>query len=149
MPPNNKRQTPNTKHTLNKSELLKELSQNTFVTLRPSPVAGIGVFALIDIPKGQRGFFSKDTSEWIKISKEEITALPEHSRFLVENFCLFDEDNYYVPEYGFKMMDLVVYLNHADEPNIMSINEGEDFETLRDIKAGEELFVDYGEIVSE
>jgi SET domain-containing protein len=64
----------------------------------------------------------------------------------VENFCLFDEENYFVPEYGFKMMDLVVYLNHADEPNIRSINEGEDFETLRDIKAGEELFVDYGEI---
>jgi SET domain-containing protein len=29
----------------------------------------------------------------------------------------------------------------------MSINEGEDFEALRNIKAGEELSVDYGEIV--
>jgi SET domain-containing protein len=131
---------------MTKTELLAELSLHTYVTLRPSTIAGIGVFALVDIPKGQRGLFSKDTSEWIKITKEEIAALPEHSRFLVENFCLFDEENYYVPEYGFKMMDLVVYLNHADEPNIMSINEGEDFETLRDIKAGEELFVDYGEI---
>ena len=144
---NNKPQTINI--TLNKSALLKELSENTYVTLRPSSIAGIGVFALIDIPKGQRGLFSRDTSEWIKISKEEIAVLPEHSRFLVENFCLFDEENYFVPEYGFKMMDLVVYLNHADEPNIMSINEGEDFETLREIKAGEELFVDYGEIVEE
>ncbi len=131
---------------MTKTELLSELSHHTFLTLRPSSIAGIGVFALIDIPKGQRGLFSKDTSEWIKISKGEIAALPEHSRFLVENFCLFDEENYFVPEYGFKMMDLVVYLNHADEPNIMSINEGEDFETLREIKAGEELFVDYGEI---
>jgi SET domain-containing protein len=131
---------------MTKTELLAELSHHTFLTLRPSSIAGIGVFALVDIPKGQRGLFSKDTSEWIKITKEEIAALPEHSRFLVENFCLFDEENYYVPEYGFKMMDLVVYLNHADEPNIMSINEGEDFETLREIKVGEELFVDYGEI---
>jgi SET domain-containing protein len=134
---------------LKKLALLKELSENTYITLRPSSIAGIGVFALLDIPKGQRGLFSRDTSEWIKISKEEIASLPEHSRFLVENFCLFDEDNYYVPEYGFKMMDLVVYLNHADVPNMMSINEGEDFETLRDIKAGEELFLDYGEIVDE
>ncbi len=131
---------------MKKSALLKELSENTYVTLRPSSIAGIGVFALVDIPKGQRGLFSRDKSEWIKITKEEIAALPEHSRFLVENFCLFDEENYFVPEYGFKMMDLVVYLNHADEPNVMSINEGEDFETLREIKAGEELFVDYGEI---
>ena len=53
-----------------------------------------------------------------------------------------------MPEYGFKMVDLVIYLNHADEPNIMSINDGEDFEALRDIHEGEELFVDYGEIVN-
>jgi SET domain-containing protein len=31
----------------------------------------------------------------------------------------------------------------------MSINEGDDFEALRDIQAGEELFIDYGEIVDE
>ena len=54
-----------------------------------------------------------------------------------------------MPEYGFKMIDLVIYLNHSDDPNIISINEGENFETLRDIAAGEELFVDYGDIVAE
>jgi SET domain-containing protein len=65
----------------------------------------------------------------------------------VETYCLFDEDFYYVPDYGFKVMDIVIFLNHSEEPNIISINDGEDFETLRDIKAGEELFIDYGEIV--
>jgi SET domain-containing protein len=38
-------------------------------------------------------------------------------------------------------------LNHADIPNIISINDGDYFEAVRDIKAGEELLVDYGEIV--
>ena len=132
---------------MNKADLLKELSQNTFVILRPSAVQGIGVFAIRDISKGQRQLFSQDKSEWIKIPKEEVEKLPEHSRFLVENHCLYDDDNYFVPEYGFKMIDPVIYLNHADIPNIISINEGEDFEALRDIKSGEELFIDYGEIV--
>lgn len=132
---------------MNKADLLKELSQNTFVMLRPSAVQGIGVFAIRDISKGQRQLFSQDKSEWIKIPKEEVEKLPEHSRFLVENHCLYDDDNYFVPEYGFKMIDPVIYLNHADIPNIISINEGEDFEALRDIKSGEELFIDYGEIV--
>ncbi|MBS1743678.1 MAG: SET domain-containing protein [Bacteroidetes bacterium] len=132
---------------MNKEQLLQELRNNTFVTLKPSPVAGIGVFALIDIKKGQRNIFSKDTSEWISISKEEVATLPQHSRALIENFCLFDEENYFVPEYGFKMADLVTYLNHNDQPNIISINDGEDFEAIRDIRAGEELFIDYGEIV--
>ena len=115
--------------------------------LRPSAVEGIGVFAITDIKKGQRRIFSSDQSDWIKIPKAEIEQLPAHSRGLVENHCLFDEENYFVPEYGFKMVDLVIFLNHADQPNIVSINEGEDFEALRDILAGEELFIDYGEIV--
>ncbi len=130
-----------------KERLLKDLQQNTWVALQPSAVAGIGVFALVDIPKGQQGIFSNDTSEWIRISKEEVGALPAHSRFLVENHCLYDEDAYYIPEYGFKMVDLVVYLNHADDPNVASLDEGQDFVALRDIRAGEELFVDYGAIV--
>jgi len=134
---------------MTKEALLNELRNNTFVMLRPSPVQGIGVFAATDIKKGQRNIFSNDKSEWIKITKEEIASLPQHSKAIVENFCLYDEDNYYVPEYGFKMVDLVIYLNHSDEPNIMSINEGEDFEALTDIKAGTELFIDYGEIVDE
>lgn len=133
---------------MTKEKLLNELKKNTFVGLRTSPVAGIGVFALTAIKKGQRGIFSNDKSEWIKLSKEEVAQLPEHSKALIENFCLFDEENYFVPEYGFKMVDLVIYLNHDDNPNVMSINDGEDFEALRDIKVGEELFIDYGEIVN-
>ena len=134
---------------MDKASLLNELANNTFVMLKPSPVQGIGVFAVRDIPLGQRQLFSNDSSEWIKIPKEEVNQLPEHSKFLVENHCLYDEDCYYVPEYGFKMIDPVIYLNHADIPNIQSINDGEDFIALRDIKAGEELFVDYGDIVDE
>jgi SET domain-containing protein len=32
-------------------------------------------------------------------------------------------------------------------PNIISVNDGDYFEALREIKAGEELYLDYGEIV--
>lgn len=132
---------------MNKADLLKELSHHTFVMLKSSPIAGIGVFAIRDIKKGQRDLFSRDTSEWIKITREELAALPESSRYLVENFCLYDEGNYYVPEYGFKMVDLVIYLNHSDAPNVISIDEGAYFEALRDIQAGEELLIDYGSLV--
>jgi uncharacterized protein len=132
---------------VNKEALLNELSNSTFVRLGKSDIAGIGVFAITDIRKGERNIFSDDKSEWIKISKKEISKLPEHSQKLIENFCLYDDDSYYVPEYGFKMMDLVIFLNHSDEPNVISINDGEQFEAIRDIQEGEELFVDYGRIV--
>ena len=132
---------------MDKAALMKELVHNTFAMLKPSPVQGIGVFAIRDMSKGQRNIFSNDKSEWIKISKAEIETLPQHSKAIVENFCLYDAEHYFVPEYGFKMVDLVIYLNHNDNPNIASINEGKDFEALRDIEAGEELFIDYGQIV--
>ena len=132
---------------MNKQALLKQLAESTYVMIKASPVHGIGVFAIKDIPKGTQDIFSQGIGEWIEVSKEEVEALPKHSRDLVENHCLFDEKNYFVPDYGFKLVDLVIYLNHSDVPNVMSINDGERFEAIRDITVGEELFLDYGTIV--
>jgi SET domain-containing protein len=132
-----------------KQTLLHQLQHQTFITLKPSPTHGIGVFALVDIPKGTKNLFSNDTSEWIHLTTEEVESLPVQSKSLIENFCLYDADGYFVPEYGFKMMDLVVYLNHSDTPNVVSVNDGEYFETIKEIKVGEELFIDYGTIVEE
>jgi len=134
---------------MTKAELLTELTNNTFVMLRPSPIEGIGVFAVTDIPKGCRDMFGKPgaADEWITVAKKEIETLPAHVQFLVGNYCLYDDDNYFIPAHGFKKMDVSLFLNHADTPNIISINDGDYFEAVRDIKAGEELLVDYGEIV--
>jgi len=132
---------------MNKAALLKQLAEATYVMIKASPVHGIGVFAIRDIPKGTQDIFSQGVGEWIEVSKEEVEALPKHSRDLVENHCLFDEQSYFIPDYGFKLVDLVIYLNHSDTPNVISINDGERFEAIRDIVVGEELFVDYGSIV--
>jgi SET domain-containing protein len=132
---------------MKKEALLKQLQSQTYVMIKPSPLHGIGVFAIRDIPKGTKDIFSEGFGDWIKVSKEEVDALPMHSRELIENHCLFDEDSYFIPEYGFKLVDLVIYLNHSETPNVKSLNDGEQFEALVDIKAGEELLVDYATIV--
>ncbi|MEJ0106957.1 MAG: SET domain-containing protein [Bacteroidota bacterium] len=131
---------------MTKEELLKELSHETYAALKPSVVHGIGVFAIRDIPKGCRAIFSKGVGEWIRLSINDVEKLPEHSRSLIETYCLYDEDHYYVPDYGFKVMDIVNYLNHSSTPNIISVNDGEIFEALTDIPAGAELLVDYTKI---
>ncbi len=133
---------------MTQEELLKELRDDMYVMLKPSPVHGIGVFAIRDIPKGCRSIFSNHQSQWIKLPIREVEKLPDHSRDLVETYCLFDEENYYVPEYGFKIMDMVNYINHSSSPNIQSINDGEFFEALTDIPTGTELLVNYGHIVA-
>ncbi len=133
-----------------REDLLKELGSNTWVMIQRSQIQGIGVFALVDIPKGCRSMFSiakLNHEEWITIPKADVEKLPAHSKTLVETYCLYDEGNYFIPEYGFKKMDLVSFLNHADHGNIISVNDGEFFEAIHDIKKGEELVIDYGGIV--
>lgn len=135
---------------MTKSQLLTELSDNTYVMLKPSATAGTGVVAIRDIPKGCRDMFSKPdpNDKWILLSKDEVDALPSHAKFLVQNYCLFDENmNYFVPGNGFKKLDLSHFINHSAMPNIRSINDGEYFEALRDIYSGEELLIDYGTLV--
>ena len=132
---------------MNAKQLLAELQNDTYVMIKPSPLDGIGVFAIRNIPKGCRTMFSKNIGEWIKVPKPEVELLPAHSKTLIETYCLYDEENYFVPDYGFKVMDLVNFLNHSDTPNIVSINDGEFFEAIVDILAGQELLINYGEIV--
>ena len=132
---------------MTKAELLQELSRETYAALKPSGVHGIGVFAIRDIPKGCKDIFSKNVGEWIKLPIADVEKLPEHSRSLVETYCVYDEKDYYVPDYGFKVVDMVNYLNHSSRPNLISVNDGEYFEAITDIPAGSELFVNYGTIV--
>jgi SET domain-containing protein len=134
---------------MTREQLLQELQHDVYVMLRPSPVHGIGVFAIKDIPKGCRTIFSKGVGEWIKLSFAEVEQLPPHSRNLIETYCLYDEENYFVPDYGFKLMDLVLYLNHSADPNVISVNEGDQFEAIRDIRVGEELLVNYDTLVDD
>jgi SET domain-containing protein len=133
---------------MTKEDILNELQHETYVMLKPSPVHGIGVFAIREIPKGCRNIFSTYEAQWIKLPIAEVDQLPTHSKDLVETYCLYDEENYYVPEYGFKIMDMVNYLNHSSSPNVQSVDDGEFFIALRDIAAGEELLVNYGAIVA-
>ncbi|MBK5277544.1 MAG: SET domain-containing protein [Bacteroidia bacterium] len=136
---------------MTKTELLTELCSNTFVMLKPSPFKGIGVFAIQYISKGCREMFSKPDAldKWITLSKDEVGQLPLHAQQMVENYCLFDAESYFVPDYGFKKIDVSLFLNHSDAPNIISINDGEFFEATRDIGIDEELLIDYSWIVSE
>ncbi len=128
------------------SKLLDQLKNQTKIALKSSPIHGIGVFAIQPIPKGSQDIFLKGTSNWIEVPIKEVELLPAHSRSLIETYCLFDEKNYFVSEHGFNMIDPVIYLNHSSKPNIVSVNDGNDFEALHDITPGEELLINYSEI---
>lgn len=128
--------------------LLSEIT-STYVRLKASPIAGVGVFAIRDIPKGCRDMFSKDNGEWIKVPKHEVESLPEYAREMIYNYCTFDHDFYYIDKNGFKRMDISSFINHSEKPNLKPVNNGEFFEATSDIKVGEELFLDYADVADE
>ncbi len=127
--------------------LLADLAA-TRVGLAPSPIHGIGVFALADIPAGVRDLFAPPRP-WVPVSDAVVNALPPHARKLVETYCLWDAGTYYLPPHGFRVVDVVTYLNHADAPNLRQVDGGDYFETTRDVTAGEELTIDYGSLETQ
>lgn len=129
----------------NKEKLLDELA-STFAMLKASPLHGVGVFAIRPIQKDETKIFSSEIGEWVKLSFEEVLNFSPEIQALIENYCLFDEKGYFVPAHGFKSIDLSLCLNHSDDPNLRSIEDGAYFIAIRDIFPGEELTVDYGTI---
>ena len=127
-----------------KELLLHELGYNTYCILKRSNVSGVGVFAIRDIPAGVIPF-EPDVEDWVDIEEEEFNKLPEEVRELIITYCIKKNGKWSVPEYGFKVWDMVNFLNHSDEPNI----DAEDFKALIDIKKGEELFMDYNDLSDE
>jgi uncharacterized protein len=127
---------------MNLDALLHDIAQ-TRLKLGVSPIHGIGVFAMTDIPASTGGLFAPP-QDWPALPLERIAALPPHSQKLLDTYCLQDEEFVYLPPHGFRVLDLVMYLNHSDDPNLQQVNAGDDFVTLRDVAEGEELTIDYG-----
>lgn len=100
--------------------------------VKESKISGKGVFANIDIKKGE---------EFCKMEGELIT-IPE----LLKKFDSGEE----VEDYPFQVDDLhyldlnepYMYLNHSCDPNL-GIGDGETMFALKDIKEGDEVTFDY------
>jgi SET domain-containing protein len=107
-----------------------------------SEIAGIGLFAAEDIPKGTVTWcFMGDFDRLL--SQDEIDSLPEPARSnLLDHVYLHEASGAYV-----LCADNARFMNHANEPNTEGVHapgaiEGYDVAT-RDIAAGEELTCDY------
>lgn len=124
-----------------------EWSEFTFI-LEPSPLGGIGVFAAHDIPKGTILFRSDHNPRKLKVQE-----IPEPFR----KYCVYvSDDECYGPE-RFDRMEIGWYINHSAKPNIgrksqvtleETVNniEARAVHALRDIKAGDEILMDYNEL---
>ncbi|HML28103.1 MAG TPA: SET domain-containing protein [Hyphomicrobium sp.] len=106
--------------------------------LKPSDIAGIGLFAAEDIPKGTVTWRFMAHFDRL-LTEDEIESLPEVARAnLLDHVYLHEASGMFV-----LCADNARFMNHADEPNTEGVHEpGYDI-ALRDIRAGEEITCDY------
>jgi hypothetical protein len=119
---------------------------NVYTRLRPSGVAtgGVGVFAIRRIKKGTRLFLG-DNEEMVWVEQETFSNQPTEIRKLYHDFAVLSGGQYGCPQ-NFNRLTMAWYLNEpkgGETANVGSLKETYDFVAVRDIRAGEELTVDY------
>ena len=119
------------------------------VRIGPSPLAGVGVFALRLIDEGE-AIFPGDSGEIVWISRKALESanLSETDKAFYRDFAVFKADRCGCPA-DFGKLTSCWYLNHAggqQPPNVRcNIDEGYRFYALRKIEAGEELTACYSD----
>src|ERR1700682_2471921 len=116
--------------------------EGVYTRLGVSKAHGVGVFAIRGTKKGTK-LFGNDDVGLVRVGRAEIKRLPAGVRRLYKDFCIIEDkgETYLCPE-NFNVMTVSWYLNHSKKPNVRC-DENFDFFALRDVKAGEELTVDY------
>lgn len=132
-----------------KRELLRDLAENVFCRLAPSPIHGIGVFAIRDIPPETDPFVGlcmpSDKWVWLKVPEKEVMfnpQIPDSVKKLVYDLYIVREGYVFFPQHGLNEVSVGYFPNHSDNPNLREEDEGT-FITIRHIHCGEELTVDY------
>lgn len=113
---------------------------NTMVCIRlaPSPIHGIGVFAVRDIPQGTK-LYADNMPEIFSLPYENFDKLrPEIQDILLERWPLIVKGSAFI----YPDARMVAYMNHSEDANY----DAKEDRTLRDIKAGEEVTEDYKKI---
>lgn len=119
--------------------MIDDLNKTVWCKLAPSKVHGIGVFAIRDIPKGQKLYLDLETTAK-PIQCNDFTGLhPAILELIKQRWPLAFEGEWF----GNPNNDArhISFMNHSADPNYDHHNDC----ALRDIKEGEEVFEDYGD----
>jgi hypothetical protein len=121
-------------------------NRNVHTRLGPSKVhkGGVGVFAIRNIREGA-DLFLGDNDEILWVREKIFSKQPAQIRELYGDFAI-EKGGWYGCPLNFNRLTMSWYINEpkpGDKPNVRCVNETYDFCALRDIRAGEELTVDY------
>lgn len=136
-----------------KKKLLKNLENDVYCRIKQSKKHGVGVFAIKDIPKNTNPF-KLTGQECIKqkiilVNEKELKKINPEVKKLVDDFYHKEDDVYGIPYRGLNSNNISFYMNSSKNPNVTFSNNKNctmiEFKTLRKIKKGEELFINYND----
>lgn len=125
----------------------KDLLEKVYCRLAPSPIHGVGVFAIRLIPKGIDPMEETRKADFGEIAVKDIVDDPlieDSVKKLVVDMCPERDGVYDIPPFSLNEIGISYYLNHSKTPNMECDEESGNFFALVDIPAGVELTTDYG-----
>ncbi|MCX6901898.1 MAG: SET domain-containing protein-lysine N-methyltransferase [Verrucomicrobia bacterium] len=131
--------------------IVANLINGVYARIQRSPIHGVGVFALRDIPFGVDPFTKPAhcSSAYVHLSQAILNELDENVVNYFKDMVVLKEGIYLYPDCGLNGIDISWFVNHSDNPNLRVASVDYDCETIRNISKGEELFVDYNTISSD
>jgi|TARA_Y100000310_G_scaffold335706_1_gene418428 SET domain-containing protein len=118
--------------------MINKLNDIVWCKLGASSIDGVGVFAIRDIPKGQK-LYCEGREDITLIQSDNLEQLlPEIKEIILQRWPLAEKGDYF-----FNPNDdarLLSFINHSNDPNYNVDNDT----ALKDIKKGEEITEYYG-----
>jgi SET domain-containing protein len=127
---------------MRRKKILNQLEKDVYCGLMPSKIEGVGVFAVRDIPRGTNPFKEKNT-KYISIKEQQLKKLDINVMEHIKKLFVHSDGRYWLPKHGIQTLYITHYLNHSKNPNLTTTKNADYFLSIRDIKKGEELTVNY------
>ena len=123
---------------LSNEEQIDELNARVKTYIGVSKIAGVGVFALREIAKGQK-LYADFTPTVYSLSYSDFQKLfPEVREYIIERWPRVVVGS----RFAFPTDRVQAHMNHSEDPNYDAINDV----MLKDVKKGEEITEDYRRI---
>lgn len=114
---------------------IETLNSIVCVRIAPSPIHGVGVFAIQDLKKGDRLQLDAMWQGFDVPYSMFDRLLPEVRQLILERWPKVVEGSHFI----YPDTRMSVYLNHSEDPNY----DPREDKLLRDVRKGEELTEDY------
>ena len=124
-----------------KQKIKKEILHDIVVKLAPSkiPNAGVGVFTLTPIEKGEI-VFRPDKNEFIEW--EALKGIESNIFAHIKSVCNHNDYGFWI-DCSINKIGAAYYVNHSNAPNLHHNLESDIFTAIKNIQIGEELTCEY------